>query len=145
MRTEYILTLTFLAIYAVTDVKRRTVFWPLGGAMLPAALLLHLLFRDMAWQAMLLGMVPGGVMALISLLTGGAVGAGDCLAAAVCGSMLGLDRIITALTFSMILACVPAAFLLIKKGRKAHKDQLPYLPFLLAGQILCLLLEYRGG
>ena len=135
MRTEYILTLTFLAIYAVTDVKRRTVFWPLGGAMLPAALLLHLLFRDM----------PGGVMALISLLTGGAVGAGDCLAAAVCGSMLGLDRIITALTFSMILACVPAAFLLIKKGRKAHKDQLPYLPFLLAGQILCLLLEYRGG
>lgn len=140
-----IITLIFLIIYTAMDLKYRRVYWPLGAGMLAFAFVFHLIFSDISVTGMLIGMLPGAGLAGISALTGGSVGMGDALAVGVCGAFLGFEYSFQILLLALVLSALPAAVTLLRKGKEAKDVTFPFLPFLLAGQILLMCLSARFG
>ena len=91
--------------------------------------------------AILAGLLPGGIGLLFSVVTDGKVGAGDGLVLAAIGLGIGFYR--TMFLWSMAL-CVAAvwAMLLLALKKAGRKTELPFVPCLFLGYVLC---QVAGG
>ena len=101
----------------------------------------HMLWRIQSIEEVLLGMSVGVALLVISILTGGRVGAGDAVLLMVTGIYLGLEKNLELFFCGLLLSGVWALGLLVLR-KKSRKDSIPFVPFLLAsymGMLVCAL------
>lgn len=104
-------------------------------------ILLHMLWRIHSIENLLLGMSVGIVLLVVSILTGGKIGAGDAVLLIVTGIYLGLEQNLE-LFFCGLLMCSVCSLALFVFRKKSRKDSIPFVPFLLAaymGMLVCSL------
>ncbi|QXE21268.1 A24 family peptidase [Clostridium sp. 001] len=81
------------------------------------------------------GIVGGGLLALIILITKGGMGWGDAEICTVCGLFLGLKLTFLMLFLSFIIGAT-AGVILILSGKKSRKDYIPFGPFIVLASII---------
>lgn len=84
------------------------------------------------------GVVGGGVIALIVILTKG-MGWGDVEICLICGLYIGLTHTLLMLIFSFVLGGVIGSLLILFK-RKSRKDYIPFGPFIAIASLLSVLI-----
>ena len=130
---------SMLTLCSAEDMKRKQI--RLNPVLLFGILgiFFHMLWRVQAIENILLGMSVGVVLLMLSVLTGGRIGAGDAVLLIVTGIYLGLEQNLQ-LFFSGLLLCGMWALGLLILKKKSRKDSIPFVPFLLAaymGMLVC--------
>ena len=130
---------SMLTLCSAEDMKRKQI--RLNPVLLFGILgiFFHMLWRVQSIENILLGMSVGVVLLMLSVLTGGRIGAGDAVLLIVTGIYLGLEQNLQ-LFFSGLLLCGMWALGLLILRKKSRKDSIPFVPFLLAaymGMLLC--------
>lgn len=139
----------FLIAGSIEDVKYKQIRVIPAAVCLLANLAASWLSADFSWmgtsrESAAAGLAAAAFLLPVCFITREAVGYGDCLAVAVCGTAAGLEKTVLILETAFIFAAVPAAFLLLR--RKAGKqDTLPFVPFLTAAYLIFVCLERFGG
>ena len=134
-----VLLLLWLAVWAVQDIRRREIscWQPIAAGVLALA--------GRFFGGMLLCWDMAGVIALGGLtlglggISGGRFGLGDGAVCLCMGLYLGLSLSLTALILALLLTVPVSLYLLVVRGRPAG-SVIPFVPFLLAGTGLTLLL-----
>lgn len=130
---------SMLTLCSAEDMKRKQI--RLNPVLLFGILgiFFHMLWRVQSIENILLGMSVGVVLLMLSVLTGGRIGAGDAVLLIVTGIYLGLEQNLQ-LFFSGLLLCGMWALGLLILRKKSRKDSIPFVPFLLAaymGMLVC--------
>ena len=131
-----IMTLIFLVLCTVTDLRRKQIWWPFALLFLVGSALIHLLCRDAKGISLLLCLLPGGLLLLTAWLTHEAIGYGDGWVVAACGAALGFQTVLEMLLLALLFAAAWSGILLLKK-KAGRGDSFPFVPFLLAAHV-CL-------
>lgn len=128
---EQLAVMGMLAICTAQDIKKKQICLipVLGFGIL--GIIFHMLWRVQSLENLLLGMSIGVALLLISILTGGKIGAGDAVLLIVTGIYLGLEQNLE-LFFCGLLLCGVWALGLLVLRKKSRKDRVPFMPFLLA-------------
>lgn len=146
----------FLGLGSITDVRKKEIPGVLlaGFALVGIAVQLWKIFAkvpaDGAMEISAVGWIAGGVagilLAVASRLTGGGIGYGDAFAASVTGIWLGLVSMMEIFFLGLCLASVYSAWLFLVRN-KERKYRIAFLPFLMGGCLIWLLLEgkWAGG
>ncbi|HKM34270.1 MAG TPA: prepilin peptidase [Lachnospiraceae bacterium] len=83
----------------------------------------------------IIGMIPGTLLLLLSRLTKEKIGQGDGILLIILGLFMGFDGILVILCIGLFLQSLLACFLLIIK-KADIQTKIPFVPFLLAGNIM---------
>lgn len=129
-----IILLVMLGLYAIEDIRKRSIsilFLPLFGL---AGAGMHLFQRDIGIVSILLGVVVGAGMIGISFLTRESIGLGDGFLFLVTGVFLGGAANMELLLFSLLYAAVFSLGALIV-GKKKRKQEIPFIPFVFLGYL----------
>lgn len=126
--------LGMLAMCSTQDIKTKRIHVNPILAFGILGVLFHILWRIPSMESLLLGMVVGAVILLLSILTGGKIGAGDGVLLMVTGIYLGLEQNLQ-LFFWGLMLCGLWALGLIVLQRSSRKDRIPFVPFLLAAYV----------
>lgn len=123
-----------LAICTAQDIKRKQIRLNvvLGFGIL--GIFFHMLWRMQSIENLLLGMSLGVALLLVSIATGGKIGAGDGVLLIVTGIYLGLKQNLELFFCGLFLCGIWALGLLVLRKR-SRKDCIPFVPFLLASYI----------
>ncbi len=134
-----IILLGFLFVAAWMDHKRQEL--PMGFVILMAitGILFQVTTQQMSFWNLFLGCMLGGLFLGMGKLTNQAIGYGDGWMLAATGIFLGFSKNVFLLLLGVSLAAIFSIGLLIFQKKK-KKDGIPFLPFLLAGYVLLLLL-----
>lgn len=130
------IAISYLGVLAIIDAKKRELSWWVlasGGvlALLCAGCLLAT--REVTFDVLLFGAIPGVLLLVLAVLTKG-IGIGDGIVLLEVSSLLLLERTLVAFGLSlMIMGAFSAVLLLLKKVKKELR--LPYLPFLWIGSV----------
>lgn len=130
----YCVSLLFLAILAAEDMREKRI----SGykLMLFAGLAISYLMFSKQFDLIevLGGLVPGGMLILLALLTKESIGYGDGAAVAVLGLWTGGWFAMMAAAAGIVLAGIYGVLCLLKK----KKELIPFMPFLLLGMEVIL-------
>lgn len=88
--------------------------------------------------ALLGGLVGGGILFMVALVSGGGMGGGDVKLAAMIGTFLGWQQMLLALFVGVLFGGL-LGILLLALGLKGRKDPVPFGPFLALGGVAALL------
>lgn len=132
--------LTLLGILAWEDCKTKTISAALAISGLAAGFPISILSGSISLWEIIAGCAVGGVMMLPAVFGKGGIGLGDGLAVAACGAWLGFYRNVLLLAISLLFMAVFGGTLMVLK-KAGRKDELPFMPFLLAGYIFMEVLE----
>ena len=125
-----------LVAVTVTDIERRIVPNRIVVPALAAALVVQTVREPgVEWVVATLG--AGGFFLLLALVNPAGLGMGDVKLAAFLGAWLGRD-VAVALFVGSLLGAIPAIVLLLRGGRTARRETLPYVPALAAGAVVGL-------
>lgn len=130
MRPEVIEVLLFLTGCAILDVKEKRISLFFAGAFAAVGVYMAAASGRGAVSC-ICAAAPGAALMAASLLTGGAIGFGDGIVVAVTGLFLEAESVLVACCLGFLLAAAAAGAMFIKRRR--GRDELPFLPFLLAG------------
>ncbi len=136
-RVSYSIGLLFLAILASEDIRERKIsFCKLIFFAVPV-IPYHVLAGSFGLKEIAGCLIPGGVLLLLSWMTGESIGYGDGMAVLVLGLWTGGRFTFYALAAGIMLSGFYAAVSVIRKRR----DVIPFMPFLLAGMEVALIYE----
>ena len=125
----------FLPVAAAADLLG--VFLP-GTGPFPCFLAASGLFSPaMGRRDLFAGAVPGLVLLLISVVSGGKIGEGDGICLLVCGLFVGIT-VAVQITEIALLLILPAGALLFMTRRFGAEDRLPFVPFLAAASTMLM-------
>ena len=129
----------WLAVWTVQDIKRRElVTWQLGAA-LAAGFFWRISGGDLFGWDMAGVLLLGAISLGCAPVSGGRLGLGDGAVLLNMGVYLGAGMTLTALSFALILT-VPVALYLMVCLHRPGSFRIPFVPFLLAGTGVVLLL-----
>lgn len=94
--------------------------------------------REIPWHSRVIGFFAVSVPLLLIALATGGIGEGDIKLLAVCGLLLGWQRILLAFLLGAVLAA-GFSIVLMARGRASRKSEIPFGPFISAGCILSVL------
>ncbi|MGN0342202.1 MAG: prepilin peptidase [Roseburia sp.] len=127
--------MAMLAVCSLEDIRHRQVncipvlMWGVVGVVF------HILWHQQTVYSMAAGLLPGIILLVIALISGGAIGIGDGLVVIVMGIFLGGIRNLQVLCVALVLSAVISLGLLVMK-KKNKRDSIPFIP--------CLLVAYLG-
>lgn len=131
------LVLGVLTGFSAYDLKTRKV--PVMAVVLcGTAALVYRFCAGTGIAELILGLVPGLCMLALAFFTKESIGTGDGLVLCALGMFCGLRRTLAILGMALVLAAALAIVLLVLR-RVERKTELPFLPNLMAGYLLCLL------
>lgn len=133
--TRAVIAGIYLGICALTDIRTRhiSVLLSMVAALSGIGLAIY---SGCAPQEVLLSVLPGLLLMALSLLSCGSVGLGDGIVAAVAGVFLGPEKLLWTWLAGSFFAAAAAGILLIRTRK--GKNEIPYVPFLLAGYFAML-------
>lgn len=135
-----IMTVIFLCVLSIYDIKTLTIPWWAAPAFGAAAAIVHFLMADVTALWILAGLIPGGVLLILSFIFRSCVGSGDGLASVACGCALGIGRETAALCAAFVFCAIFCTILLIMR-RVKRSDSLAFMPFLAAAHMVMLTAE----
>lgn len=130
--------LTFLMVCAVTDLKEQKIFSVFCFANSVIALIIHLLMKDILWTNILFGMILGAAFYVISIFTKEAIGKGDAIVVFTLGCIIGIEQVIKVLILSFFSCSIFSVLGMITKKCRL-KTRIPFVPFILLGELIVLL------
>ncbi|MBO4395130.1 MAG: prepilin peptidase [Eubacterium sp.] len=128
----------YLVVMAVIDVQKKEI--PLlPGAICFGITVVTLLVAGCDFMPILTGVMVGGLLFVISLVSRGGIGQADALVYAITGASLGFFKNCEVLLMSLVMAAVIGSVLMIVK-HVGRKYRLPFVPFTLVayGMVICL-------
>lgn len=136
---ENVIVSIFLAIGTVWDIKKHN----LPGKYLLVWSVVNILYlcvmsmidgNNVLFMQALWGVLPGIVCLFLAYVSGEQIGYGDGLVLVLTGTLLGVEIVLAIVLVALsILICFSMILLVTKKARR--KTQIPFLPFLLLGEI----------
>ena len=129
--------LVLLGINAWTDVRKREISLP-GILLFATAAFLWRTGKEETGIIMIYPLLPGLLLAAVSVLTEGAVGMGDAILLCALGTALDMGEMLRLLCISALL-CGGASLAMLCRG-KNRKESIPFVPFLLLGYVGGMLL-----
>lgn len=102
-----------------------------------AAVTCGIMQGNAAWS-LAAGVLPGAFVLLLALCTRESIGIGDGLVLCALGIFCGMERIVAVFGMALFLSALLAMVLLVLK-RAGRKTELPFLPCLCAGYLLCVI------
>lgn len=117
----------YLLSMAVMDGKKKEIPILPGILCLMAVVLVRIITHEFCWGC-LFGMLEGGGLYVLSRLTKGAIGEGDSLVYTLTGALVGLEKNIELLVYSLLL-CSCISIVLLVCRRLHRKDKIAFLPF----------------
>lgn len=137
MSIPELVILSGLAGLSVIDLRIKRI--PVYGVVLLG--IIALAFRLLAgvgiWT-LAVGVLPGAFLVLLAYATRESIGIGDGLVTCAMGIFCGIRQTVAVLGMALLLSAVLAMVLLVLK-RAGRKTELPFLPCLCSGYLLCLL------
>ncbi|MBR5969244.1 MAG: prepilin peptidase [Lachnospiraceae bacterium] len=130
--TLKLICIATLAVAAWSDLKtKRIPYWTaaLLGCCSAVQVTMALTDKTESLYMLLLSVLPGLLLLGLSVMSRGAVGAGDGLLLAAAGPVFGLKEILTLLMIALLLSAVVSAVLLLLK-KADRKARIPFVPFL---------------
>lgn len=125
-----------LLVFSAADLKWKKV-WTLPVVILSVLALVYRIWFGTTVFELLFGLVPGGIMILLSYATRESIGIGDGLVLGALGLFCGIKKTVAVLGMALVLVAMLAVILLIMR-KAGRKTELPFLPFLCAGYLLCI-------
>jgi len=138
---KYSFFVSLLIVISCIDLKYQIIpsACNLSG-LIVAGFFLFVSFRASMWfDAMIGGLLGGGILFAIALLTNG-MGGGDVKLMAVLGLVFGGQKIVLLMILSFILGAFVSLILLLMR-RKKRKDWIPFAPFIAAAGCFVILWE----
>lgn len=139
MNGKNIVTLGILAINCWGDIKKREIY------LLPTILYgllglgIHIFTLTANYKGIISSLIPGIFLLLVGKASNGKVGYGDGILVLALGLWVGFLKCLLTLTAGLTLAAIwSGLFLIIKRYKK--NDEIPFIPFLLLGYLLRMLL-----
>lgn len=129
----------YLAVASLMDIKTKKVSVRLAVLAGLTAAGMWMFFSEMEFGEWIFGILPGLCLLLLGKVTGEAIGYGDGAAVIVCGMFLGFRDCVGVLMLGLFLTCPVSLFLIVCR-RATRKSRMPFLPFLLAGYIVRMLI-----
>ena len=126
-----------LAICATEDLRKKQIHLNVVLAFGILGIVFHMLGQEQTIENIIFGMGVGGVLLLLSILTGGKIGIGDGVLLVVTGIYLGLEQNLMLFVGSLFICACYALLLLVLRRRKRN-DTLAYAPFVLVSYV-CML------
>ena len=129
--------LFFMVVLAGIDLKTKQV--PvLMVILLGVGCAIYRLWVGTGFWEMAAGAIPGALLLAIAVCSGESIGIGDGLVLFVLGVFCGASQAVAMLGMALFLVAVLAGVLLIIR-RAGRKTELPFLPCLAGGYLLCVL------
>lgn len=135
-----IAVLIILGVFSWQDMKERKICVQWLLYFIFAGIACNLFFSYKTVAELCMGIVPGILLLLCSFISRGSIGEGDGLLLLAVGIYLGMKGTIQVLLFASVLSAISALFLCIFK-KKGRNDRIPFVPFMLLGYIIELLLK----
>lgn len=126
-----------LLVLSIFDMRMKKVpVWLIGLA--AGVALIFRLVESVPVLQLLAGLLPGIFVLLLAVCTKESIGTGDGLVLCALGLFCGLKETVAVLGMALFFAAVVAVVLLVLK-RAGRKTELPFLPCLCTGYLLCVL------
>ena len=126
-----------LLVLSIFDVRMKKVpVWLIGLA--AGVALIFRMVESVPVLQLLAGLLPGIFVLLLAVCTKESIGTGDGLVLCALGLFCGLKETVAVLGMALFFAAVVAVVLLVLK-RAGRKTELPFLPCLCTGYLLCVL------
>ena len=142
MMTESFIPLFVLSANAVYDILHREILLSSVLAMGVAGVLYRCCYLSDDITGMLTSLIPGLFLMAMSLISGNRIGKGDALLSLCLGEWLGLADCILVIFLASAGSSAAAAVLWMKKKKNS---EIPFVPFLLSGYILQIILFNTGS
>lgn len=142
---KYAVFISVLVVIGIIDLDTTDVYFSttLTGIISSAIFLAIYLYIGIPVSSYIYGgIIGGGLLAVIILVTKGGMGWGDAEICLMCGFFLGLKLTILMLFLSFIIGSV-IGLLLILSGKKSRKDYIPFGPFIAAAAIATIFVGER--
>lgn len=137
MDVEEVVMLGSLVVLSCVDLRERKI--PLIPTLiLGVGFLMYRLWNGVPLAEVAAGVIPGGILLLVSLVTEESIGYGDGLVLLILGVLCGVMEAVAVLGMALLLAAVLSIVLLVLR-RVGRKTKLPFLPCLCSGYLLFLL------
>lgn len=127
-------TLVGFSLYDIREKKIPVMATVLFGV----AVMIYRLCTGTAILDLLLGLLPGAGLLLAAFCTKESIGTGDGLVLCMLGLFCGMRETVAILGMALVLSALLAIVLLVFK-RVGRKAELPFLPCLCSGYLLCFL------
>lgn len=126
-----------LLVLSIFDMRMKKVpVWLIGLA--AGVALIFRMVESVPVLQLLAGLLPGIFVLLLAVCTKESIGTGDGLVLCALGLFCGLKETVAVLGMALFFAAVVAVVLLVLK-RAGRKTELPFLPCLCTGYLLCVL------
>jgi len=134
----------YLALLAVIDVKKRKIplIWLLAGIVFVPIGIIDEGFETLYTH--ILGLIPGVLSILIAIVSRGQIGMADAVLLTVTGAFLGFGPSICVISVSLLNIAFVAGLMLMA-GKLGRKSTLPYVPFLLLGYVITVVIFKTGN
>ncbi len=137
MNGAEIIVLGSLLVLSAMDLRRKQI--PLMPVLLlGVAAVIFRLCSGVAWIEVVAGTIPGLILIVLAFCTRESIGYGDGAVLCALGLFCGSKKSIAVLGMALVLASILAIMLLVMK-KVGRKTELPFLPCLCSGYLLCLL------
>lgn len=130
-----IVTVTALIICSYVDIRYRKVEKRIAGIYAAAVLAGRLAEGGNGMAALLTGLVPGILFLFLSFVTRQGIGYGDSVLILILGASAGIEAELEILLLAFALSGIWAVVLFFRK-RGNVRQEFPFVPFLLAGAVL---------
>lgn len=137
---KYVLLISILIVIGMIDLDTTDVYFSttLMGVIFSVIFLVIYLYRGIPISSYIYGgIIGGGTLALIILITKGGMGWGDFEICFVCGLFLGFKLTLVMLGLSFIIGSI-ISLILIALKKKSRKDYIPFGPFIALASILTI-------
>lgn len=131
--------LLLLAVNSLWDIRKKTICSGCAACFALGGVICMIADGQAGWMRGFFGLLPGIFLVGISLISRGSVGFGDGLILMVMGLYLGFSPTMTVLFWGILLGAVFGMGLLVFR-RADKKTAFPFVPFLLGGFMINLLL-----
>lgn len=126
-----------LLLLSVTDIRKKMIPVWVSGA-LGVLLLACRLWQGVDIGSLTAGILPGIVVLALAACSEGKIGMGDGLVLCALGFGYSLDSMLGMLGSALVFSAMAAIFLIV--FRKAGRNKtMPFIPYLFAGYLLCVL------
>ncbi len=128
------ITLVYLVFQSICDIRERNISLCAAASYVGAVfVLVGITGREIDIMPVSFG--TAGALAAFSLLSGGALGMGDAIVIGTLAFTHSADELLMLLLVSLMF-CFPVSIVLILKNRRKEDQALPFVPFLLAGELV---------
>ena len=135
LQLRHFVALIVLCCNTWTDLRKKEIQLPITLTAGLFGFLLAVKTKDVN-LIYLAGFAVGGLLACFSMLTCGSVGRGDAILLISTAALLPWDSVLTSFTAALVLSALYSLFLLVIR-HKDRKTGIAFVPFLLAGYLLC--------